>query len=106
MSFVKSKLKAARESIANKSFAAARDAARQVLDYEPENYTASASLSDPATPQPDTSFRHVFLGLSLLNLGETDESEQVNCPYFHAQALYTTDFNDRFIVGLPDSRQT
>lgn len=46
MSFVKSKLKAARESIGHKNFSAARDAARQVLEYEPENYTAFVASFD------------------------------------------------------------
>lgn len=38
--FVKSKLKSARDAITKKEFAAARDAATQVLDYEPANYNA------------------------------------------------------------------
>lgn len=44
MSFTKSKLKLARDSIGKKDYAVARDAATQVLDYEPENYTASVSI--------------------------------------------------------------
>jgi superkiller protein 3 len=41
MSLVKSKLKLARDSINRKDFATARDAANQVLDFEPQNYHAS-----------------------------------------------------------------
>ncbi|KAJ3567050.1 hypothetical protein NP233_g6613 [Leucocoprinus birnbaumii] len=58
MSFAKAKLKLARESIGKKEFAVARDAASQVLDYEPDNYNA-----------------HVFLALALFKLGQPDESE-------------------------------
>lgn len=39
-SFVKSKLKAARDAIGKKDYTLARDAASQVLDYEAENYNA------------------------------------------------------------------
>ncbi|KAI0027005.1 TPR-like protein [Vararia minispora EC-137] len=58
--FVKSKLKAARDSIQKKDYQAAHDASSQVLDYEPDNYNAK-----------------VFLGLSLLELGEVAKSEQI-----------------------------
>lgn len=37
---VKSKLKAAREALTKKNFQVARDAAAQVLEYEPESYNA------------------------------------------------------------------
>jgi superkiller protein 3 len=40
MSSVKNKLKAAREAISNKDFAAARDSSAQALEYEPDNYNA------------------------------------------------------------------
>ncbi|KIK99109.1 hypothetical protein PAXRUDRAFT_588175 [Paxillus rubicundulus Ve08.2h10] len=59
-SFAKTKLKAARDALGKKKYEAARDAASQVLDYEPENYNA-----------------HVFLGLAFLELGQHDKSEQV-----------------------------
>ena len=39
-SFVKSKLKAARDAIAKKNFELARDAASDVLSYDPDNYNA------------------------------------------------------------------
>ena len=39
-SFIKAKLKAARDLIAKKEFAKARDAAQEVLSYEPDNYNA------------------------------------------------------------------
>ncbi|KAG8213777.1 superkiller protein 3 [Butyriboletus roseoflavus] len=58
-SFAKAKLKTARDALGKKQYDAARDAALQVLDYDPENYNA-----------------HVFLGLALLELGEHDKSEQ------------------------------
>ncbi|KAG1742187.1 superkiller protein 3 [Suillus lakei] len=58
-SFAKSKLKAARDAIGKKKYEQAREAAAQVLDYEPDNYTA-----------------HVFLGLALLELGQHEKSEQ------------------------------
>ncbi|KAF5351978.1 hypothetical protein D9756_007386 [Leucocoprinus leucothites] len=59
MSFAKAKLKLARDSIGKKDFTAARDAANEVLEYEPENYNA-----------------HVFLALALFKLDQLDESEQ------------------------------
>jgi superkiller protein 3 len=40
---IKNKLKKAREALGKKDFAAARDAALQVLDEDPENYNAYAS---------------------------------------------------------------
>ncbi|KAG9316442.1 superkiller protein 3 [Chiua virens] len=58
-SFAKTKLKTARDALGKKDHAAARDAALQVLDYEPDNYNA-----------------HVFLGLAFLELKEHDKSEQ------------------------------
>ncbi|KAH8119473.1 TPR-like protein [Phellopilus nigrolimitatus] len=57
--FIKTKLKAARECIQKKDFAKARDATEEILSYEPEHYNAN-----------------VFLGLALLELGELDLSEQ------------------------------
>ena len=39
-SFAKLKLKAARDAIGEKNYEQAREAAVQVLDYEPDNYTA------------------------------------------------------------------
>ncbi|KAG6334505.1 hypothetical protein ID866_4588 [Astraeus odoratus] len=57
--FSKSKLKAARDALGKKQYEAARDAASQVLDYEPDNYNA-----------------HVFLGLAYLELGQHGNSEQ------------------------------
>ncbi|KAG1761965.1 superkiller protein 3 [Suillus occidentalis] len=59
-SFAKSKLKAARDALGKKKYEQAREAAAQVLDYEPDNYTA-----------------HVFLGLALLELGQHEKSEQL-----------------------------
>ncbi|KAG6854057.1 hypothetical protein C0991_011035 [Blastosporella zonata] len=67
MSFAKSKLKAAREALGKKDYAAASDAASQVLDYEPDNYNAT-----------------VFLALSLLELGQNERSEQA---YIRATTL-------------------
>ncbi|KAH0827587.1 superkiller protein 3 [Lanmaoa asiatica] len=58
-SFVKTKLKTARDALGKKQYEVARDAVLQVLDYEPDSYNA-----------------HVFLGLALLELGEHDKSEQ------------------------------
>jgi hypothetical protein len=45
-SFAKSKLKAARDAIGKKNYEQARDAAAQVLDYEPDNYTACVLTSE------------------------------------------------------------
>lgn len=59
MSHVKTKLKQARDAIGKKDFSKARDAALQVLEYEPDNYNAN-----------------VFLALAHLELGELAESEQ------------------------------
>lgn len=39
-SFVKSKVKAARDAIGKKDFASAENAALQALEYEPDNYNA------------------------------------------------------------------
>jgi len=45
MSFVKARLKLARESIGKKDFVSAHDAANQVLEIEPENYNAFVSTT-------------------------------------------------------------
>ncbi|EGN99549.1 hypothetical protein SERLA73DRAFT_159810 [Serpula lacrymans var. lacrymans S7.3] len=58
-SFAKAKLKAAREALGKKQYEIAREAASQVLDYEPDNYNA-----------------HVFLGLASLELNQYEKSEQ------------------------------
>lgn len=60
MSFARTKLKAARDSIAKKDFVAARDSAEKVLEFEPDNYNAT-----------------VFLGLALLELKDFDKSERI-----------------------------
>ncbi|KLO19533.1 TPR-like protein [Schizopora paradoxa] len=57
--FVKGKLKTARDAIGKKDFNKARDAATDVLTYEPDNYNAN-----------------VFLGLALSELGDIEASEQ------------------------------
>jgi len=57
--FVKSKLKAARDAIGKKDYEKAREASLGVLEFEPDNYNAN-----------------VFLGLALLHLNQTEESEQ------------------------------
>ncbi|KAF9456626.1 TPR-like protein [Collybia nuda] len=59
MSFARNKLKQAKDLLGKKDHAGARDAASQVLEYEPTNYHA-----------------HVFLGLSLLELADHEGSEQ------------------------------
>jgi superkiller protein 3 len=43
-SLVKTKLKGARDALGKKEYEAARGAATQVLDYEPENYNACVKL--------------------------------------------------------------
>lgn len=43
-SFAKTKLKTARDALGKKQYDAARDAALQVLDYEPDNYNAYVSV--------------------------------------------------------------
>ncbi|KIK67005.1 hypothetical protein GYMLUDRAFT_37036 [Collybiopsis luxurians FD-317 M1] len=58
-SIVKTKLKSARDLLGKKNYIGAKDAALQVLDFEPENYNAN-----------------VFLGLASLELGQFSESEQ------------------------------
>jgi superkiller protein 3 len=40
MSLAKNKLKLARDALNKKDYAQARDAASQVLEYEPDNYNA------------------------------------------------------------------
>ena len=42
-SFAKTKLKAARDALGKKQYEVARDAALQVLEYEPDNYNACAA---------------------------------------------------------------
>jgi superkiller protein 3 len=39
-SFAKTKLKSARDALGKKEYEVAREAATQVLEYEPENYNA------------------------------------------------------------------
>ncbi len=41
---VKTKLKGARDAIAKKDYEKARDAAQQVLEYDPDNYFAYVHL--------------------------------------------------------------
>ena len=77
-SFVKSKLKAARDALGKKQYEAARDAACQVLDYEPDNYNAYVYRAPSYRARGLTWHSHVFLGLAHLELGELDKSEQVN----------------------------
>lgn len=38
--FIKTKLKAAKEAIVRKDYTTARDAATNVMEYDPENYNA------------------------------------------------------------------
>jgi superkiller protein 3 len=54
----KASLKAARDAISKKDYAKALDKSRSVLAFEPANYNA-----------------HVFAGVSLLNLGQLENSE-------------------------------
>ncbi|KZT56246.1 hypothetical protein CALCODRAFT_323866 [Calocera cornea HHB12733] len=58
-SFLKSKLKQARDALGKKDWPAAKAAAEQVLEYEKENYNAL-----------------VFLGLACLELGEVEGGEK------------------------------
>jgi superkiller protein 3 len=48
MSLVKAKLKAAREALGKKQYAAAKDAAEQALAFDPSNYNAWVPLSPAA----------------------------------------------------------
>ncbi|CED83821.1 TPR repeat-containing protein [Phaffia rhodozyma] len=57
-SFAKSKLKSAKEAISKKDWPTVRSLAEQIVEHEPENYTAL-----------------VFLGLANLNTGNLNESE-------------------------------
>lgn len=57
---VKTKLKAAREAFTQKDYERAQQASAEVLEYEPDNYNAN-----------------VFLGLALLNLNKTEDSERI-----------------------------
>ena len=43
-SFVKAKLKGARDALGKKEYEAAREAATQILEYEPENYNACVTV--------------------------------------------------------------
>ncbi|KAI9511143.1 TPR-like protein, partial [Russula earlei] len=56
---LKGKLKAARDALNKKDYQSAHDTSLQILEYEPDNYNAN-----------------IFYGLSLLELGRTDQSEQ------------------------------
>ncbi|KAI9442528.1 TPR-like protein [Lactarius indigo] len=56
---LKSKLKAAKDALGKKDYQFAHDTSLQVLDYEPDNYHAK-----------------IFYGLSSLELGRIDQSEQ------------------------------
>jgi superkiller protein 3 len=44
MSFIKAKLKVARDAIGKKDYSTARDASLQVVEYDPANYNALAHL--------------------------------------------------------------
>ena len=50
-SLVKTKLKGARDALGKKEYEAARGAATQVLDYEPENYNACVKLNSSLPSQ-------------------------------------------------------
>ena len=49
-SFVKAKLKTANDAIRKKDYEAASEAARGVLDYEPENYMAYVGRTESVQP--------------------------------------------------------
>lgn len=77
-SFVKNKLKGARDALGKKEYEAARGAASQVLEYEPENYNACVKLKFSLIGGVrQKSCSNVFLGLALLELGQHEKSEQV-----------------------------
>ncbi|EJD52731.1 TPR-like protein [Auricularia subglabra TFB-10046 SS5] len=69
--FIKTKLKAARDLLGKKDYAGARDAANDVLSFEPENYNAN-----------------VFLGLANLELGQLKESEEESLTCFDVERWY------------------
>lgn len=53
MSFVKNKLKAARDFLGKKDYAGAKDAASQILEYEPDNYNAYETTLELRCPLND-----------------------------------------------------
>jgi superkiller protein 3 len=75
---VKTKLKAARDAIGKKDWAAAQIAASTALEYEPDNYNACArrAIFSPHLGLKNGD-RNVFLGLASLELGQLEQSEQV-----------------------------
>jgi hypothetical protein len=77
---VKAKLKAARDAIGKKDYAAAQVAALQALDFESDNYNACVVCALPFEHDPELSYRNVFLGLASLELGNHEQSEQVITP--------------------------
>lgn len=75
-SFVKLKLKSAREALGKKDYAKARDLAHGVLEYEPENYHGYVRTSN-IERSISFCFSNAFLGLAFFNLKENEQSEQV-----------------------------
>ena len=73
---LKRKLKAARDALDKKDFQSAHDTSLKVLEYEPENYFAYVPLC-AAISHFDTICSKIFYGMSLLELGRIDQSEQV-----------------------------
>jgi superkiller protein 3 len=74
---VKNKLKAARDALGKKDWAAAQTAAQQALDFEADNYNACVALLVPMRSPDSCEHRNVFLGLASLELGSYEQSEQV-----------------------------
>lgn len=71
MSFAKGKLKLARDSIGKKDFVAAKAAASQVLDFEPDNYNAYAGLPYHLVHLRNGSLETFFWALLYSNLAST-----------------------------------
>jgi hypothetical protein len=73
MSFAKTHLKAARDGISKKDYAAAKKEASLVLDYEPDNYNACGppSYIVLGSPAHNVVMKECVSGLSASRAGRT-----------------------------------
>lgn len=100
--FIKTKLKAAKDAIGKKDYAAARSAAEGVLSFEADNYHACVLCCLSRLWRALTgrcSYRNVFLGLALSELGENEQSEQVICTGMRAHGALQL----IVLAGVPQS---
>jgi superkiller protein 3 len=77
MSFVKERLKTAKDAIGKKDFATAKEASLEAIDRDPHNYNAYDHNVHSTNPDiHKCPGRHVFLGLIFSELDDRAQAEQ------------------------------